>query len=550
MLLFLAMLFVSAPAYAQLNCSDQDGVRVCPVAPNAFGALNIAIAGDTTATGERVDENTVYELERDGVYLLNGSVENVGYHLYLRAAAGEGHPPILQPGVDETGSSSEAFAVRGDLTLLGLYVANVDDLGGLNANMFRVQSDSARVVIDNCFLEYTRTSLFRLDSERIKLYLTNSVARNLTNISNMGNGRFIDTRGNTPDSIFVENNTFYTFSGAGLRHGGGVIPFLHFNHNTIYNGGNQLLRAERVIKARITNNMLVNPTTNAAEVADSSLKRPVIVLDSLAVPGLTELDRDILIANNNFVYTSTWTDYYSSVDSLETAPLLNDNALGFVDSNPNITVENTIEEDVAFVNAPVSDNFLAATILRIQGLEGEGNTPDYRADSDMNGTFDALGSPILGLTNPPRDFDFSYPNTATSYTAADGGFPLGDLNWFPAEKIAWLEWRASTGTSIEEEVGQAIPGFFKLEGNFPNPFNPVTNIQINLNRAAAVSVEVYDLLGRSLKVIPASTLQAGPASIRVEANDLPSGMLLYRVRAAALVGTDVQVSAGTMLLLK
>ena len=541
--LFLAVL--PQTALAQLTCSDDSGTRVCPIDPG-FGTLNVAIAGDTTEAGERVDAGTVYELERDGVYLLNGSVENIDYHLRLRAAEGEGHPPILQPGVDDTGSSSEAFAVRGDLTINGLYIVNVDDIGGLNSNMFRIQSDGARVRITDCYLEYTQQAIFRFDSEGIKLYFTDSVGRNMTNINNMGNGRIIDTRGNTPDSIFVENNTFYMFTGAGLRHGGGIIPVLHFNHNTVYNGGNQLLRSERAITARITNNMFVNPTTNPAEVADS-LQRSIIQLDTLAVPDLTEEDRDIRVANNNIAYTATWTDYYDSVDSLTMPPLLNARGQRFVDTYDNMVVEDNISELVEFGDAPGSELLLQATILRIQGMDGDGMTPDYRADSDKNGTFDETGLPLLGLMNPPRDFDFSYPMTAESYTAADGEFPVGDLNWFPEQKDAWEIWQM-TGTSVEDE--DVLPGFFALHGNYPNPFNPVTTIQLTLDRAAQVSVEIYDLLGRKIQDIPAASLAAGSASIRVNAQDLPSGMMLYRVHAQSLVGQEMLTRTGTMILLK
>ena len=541
----LVLLAASAStASAQLSCADVDGTRVCPIEPG-FGTLNAAIAGDTLSNGDRVDANTVYELQRGGTYLLNGSVENIDYHLHIRAAAGEGAYPILQPGVDLTGSSSEAFAVRGDLTLEELYIVNIDDLGGINNNMFRVQSDEARIRVDYCYMEYSSQSVFRLDSEAIKLYLTNSVVRNITNINRMGNGRFIDTRGNTPDTLFVENNTMYMFTGAGLRHGGGIIPYLHFNHNTIYNGGNQLLRSERGIFVRITNNMLVNPTTNPALVADS-LQRNIIQLDTLAVPDLTELDRDFRISNNNIFYTSTFTDYYDSVDSLVVPPLLNARGRRFVDTNPNIVEENNISEIVEFVDAPGDQLLLDATILRIQGLDGDGNTPDYRADADKNGTFNMDGTAILGLTQYPREFNFAYPTTSASYTAAEGGYPVGDLNWFPEAKAARFD--ELTATNVQDEL--EVPGFFSLQGNYPNPFNPVTSIRFNLDKAAVVDVEIYDLLGRKVQSLPATSFAAGPASIRVTADGLSSGMLLYKVRARSVAGQEEVVQTGRMVLVK
>ena len=77
--------------------------------PSGVGTLNEAIDGDTTATGERVDpDNTVYVLERDGFYLLTGTIEN-RFPLRIWAAEGSGKRPILQPGVSEGGESSSPF---------------------------------------------------------------------------------------------------------------------------------------------------------------------------------------------------------------------------------------------------------------------------------------------------------------------------------------------------------------------------------------------------------------------------------------------------------
>ena len=59
--LFTVMLF-STTIFAQ---------REVIVAPG-FGTIGTAILGDTTSIGERVDTNTVYLLERGGLYILDG----------------------------------------------------------------------------------------------------------------------------------------------------------------------------------------------------------------------------------------------------------------------------------------------------------------------------------------------------------------------------------------------------------------------------------------------------------------------------------------------
>ncbi len=104
-----------------------------------------------------------------------------------------------------------------------------------------------------------------------------------------------------------------------------------------------------------------------------------------------------------------------------------------------------------------------------------------------------------------------------------------------------------TVTDIDYESEQ--PKEFVLDGNFPNPFNPSTNIQFDLPSQAEVKVDVLDLLGRNMISIPAQTFGAGPdQSISIDASSLPSGIYIYRVVAHTSAKTFV--STRTMTLIK
>ena len=50
--------------------------------------------------------------------------------------------------------------------------------------------------------------------------------------------------------------------------------------------------------------------------------------------------------------------------------------------------------------------------------------------------------------------------------------------------------------SYIEPVSSEVPGVFSLYQNFPNPFNPVTNIRFSLLRAGDVSLKVYNAAGK------------------------------------------------------
>lgn len=76
----------------------------------------------------------------------------------------------------------------------------------------------------------------------------------------------------------------------------------------------------------------------------------------------------------------------------------------------------------------------------------------------------------------------------------------------------------------------AVPVDFRLHGNYPNPFNPVTTLVFDLPTPAHVSVTVYDVRGRVVLTVPPQSLEAGPHQTRtLDAHTLPSGLYLYRL---------------------
>lgn len=103
-------------------------------------------------------------------------------------------------------------------------------------------------------------------------------------------------------------------------------------------------------------------------------------------------------------------------------------------------------------------------------------------------------------------------------------------------------------SSTDTEPRPEVPAGFTLLGNYPNPFNPVTTIAFELTRAAAVSVEVFDLLGRRVLSLPDAGFPAGASTLALDASDLPTGVYVYRVTARS-AGLE-QRATGRMLLVK
>ena len=82
------------------------------------------------------------------------------------------------------------------------------------------------------------------------------------------------------------------------------------------------------------------------------------------------------------------------------------------------------------------------------------------------------------------------------------------------------------------EDDKNTPNTFELSGNYPNPFNPETTISYFLPDEALVSLEVFDLTGRSVAVLVDNANQAqGEYTVNFDASSLPSGIYIYRLDA-------------------
>ena len=104
--------------------------------------------------------------------------------------------------------------------------------------------------------------------------------------------------------------------------------------------------------------------------------------------------------------------------------------------------------------------------------------------------------------------------------------------------------QVATSTATEE-----LPTEFALQGNYPNPFNPSTQIQFDLPSTAEVTVQVIDLLGRMVLTLPAQNVEAGAnRTVELDGSSLSSGTYLYRLIAEMESG--VKIETGRMVMIK
>lgn len=165
------------------------------------------------------------------------------------------------------------------------------------------------------------------------------------------------------------------------------------------------------------------------------------------------------------------------------------------------------------------------------------------------------------VLDPPGADDIRLIPMTITLNDADGSTRETQITWSLKNNVDNNWWNtpaqwptvAMTGrnqtifvSGVSNEEDDTLPNEFALSQNYPNPFNPSTNIRFSLANAEAVTLRIYDVLGREVAtLIDAQTMTSGAHSVRFDATDLSSGVYLYRLEAG-----NSFVQTKQMLLLK
>ena len=89
-----------------------------------------------------------------------------------------------------------------------------------------------------------------------------------------------------------------------------------------------------------------------------------------------------------------------------------------------------------------------------------------------------------------------------------------------------------------------LPDRIALAQNYPNPFNPTTTISFTLPARSTVSINIFDILGRTVENVDLGSLGAGEHEIVYDASALASGVYFYRLN------TEMGMQTRKMVLMK
>jgi|GEM_PF-3907285 len=81
------------------------------------------------------------------------------------------------------------------------------------------------------------------------------------------------------------------------------------------------------------------------------------------------------------------------------------------------------------------------------------------------------------------------------------------------------------------DLNGSLPTDFVLQQNYPNPFNPSTTIAFGIPQSGSVKIVVYNSVGQKVGVVLEERLEAGYYKKTFSADNLPSGVYLYRMEA-------------------
>jgi hypothetical protein len=412
-------------------------------------------------------------------------------------------------------------------------------------------------VIEGCILTNSNGNHIRTDGAPTRVIVKDCIFANMGFLgrSNLGAGKAFDFRDVSVDTVLIQNNTFVNWQDRIIRHynfanplaGTGPIRYLKFDHNTLVNGMSYhglLSLGNMGDKAFITNNLLIDPFTlgNDTDATRQAEFVNNLETDAFGGPRMTWIfttpdttgSTQWAISNNLYSISDSGQAFF---DEFAPAGVTGEGSPLTYHINSRLGADSAN----AFTKVSVALNNIPKVMMAMNRW--------YRSPSGGNKTKNTPNALIwnLGFDFDRRGWqywhdtlDCAFSTSSAAYTAAMGGYPVGDLNWFPDRYTAW---KADPISDVGPAAGE-VPLEYALEQNYPNPFNPSTRIAFALPRDSRVRIEVYDLVGRKVATLIDDDLSAGTHSVDFDASRHSSGVYFYALT------TPGQVMTRKMMLVK
>jgi peptidoglycan/xylan/chitin deacetylase (PgdA/CDA1 family) len=203
-----------------------------------------------------------------------------------------------------------------------------------------------------------------------------------------------------------------------------------------------------------------------------------------------------------------------------------------------------------------------ASDIMLSWYPEQGHTGYINADFNLNGTVDFNNDIPLWLPN----FGFVSQVPGTALHKASGkqlmqevrtkyGFESYSRSFNPEKEgegcqdyYLGKKNAAGAGSATTELQEKKLPKDFTISRNYPNPFNPVTNISYTLKEDAVVTMILYNSLGQKVQSVMNQSQGAGYYTKSIDGSQLANGTYMLNVTIKG--STEVKNETIKLMLLK
>lgn len=212
-----------------------------------------------------------------------------------------------------------------------------------------------------------------------------------------------------------------------------------------------------------------------------------------------------------------------------------------------VSVLVTSVPSVSFGSVKFGTQLLRPLVLRV-------NTPDNQLTVKIDSVrLYRAGFLVSGMTNPvtlTRQDSLVlavgfYPSQLVTYRDT---LHIYNNTILPVIRVP-LSGVGGTFTDVAPVIAE-VPGQVMLLQNYPNPFNPSTVIGFELSASCAVTLAVYDLVGREIARLVAGAVSAGHHERVWDASAVSAGVYFYRLVATPQGAATAYTETRKLLLVK
>lgn len=537
-IMFLGVLFllISSALIAQRRVIIEP-LGFPPYGPDFKGAddLKRIIEGDSV--NRKTSPDVTFVLRRNAVYFIGKTIRNNNFHLKLEAEEGPGPKPIIKVWNQEGGGYENSFNLWNNATFKNIRFYNGRLDGGYNNRSISIRAKNVRAVFDGVDVEFDRGALLSVEASGCTVDILNCKLGNSGHRKTVeGNGRLIDLRATPVDTLRIINNTTFNLTDRIIRNLSTEVKYFVYDHNTAFNtqGMHGALPLGFTRKGIITNNIFFNVLMYGANPDRATEQRhPGKLHHVITMERNDTINSDIVVRNNNITWTQDVLDFWSSLST--TFPKVK--KPGEVTSFLNVKMaEKGVDTTKCWFREALNFKNISPSLLPFMQVYYS-SIPTAQRVYPENWWVDSFYIDAINRYVPMGPYyrmDASYGTTAQSYTAADGGYPLGDLNWYPTRKADWLK---SAAAEKQKQVEKSI----LMSNGYPNPF--ILNITFDyvISSPQKVEIGVYNLLNQKVRVLEDKVFPAGNYSITWDGKDsrgveVPKGMYIVYIKGA---GTEI-----------